>query len=288
MAMQFYASPEQIMRDRSEYARKGISRGRSAVVLTLRRRRAVRRREPVHRAAQGQRDLRPDRVRRGRALQRVREPALGRRAHGRPARATRYDRRDVTGAGAGQRVRADPRRDLHRADQAVRGGDLRRRGRARRRPTTSCTGSPTTARCRTSRATWRWAARPRRSPTCSRPAHRDDLTLAEALALAVKALGSVGGEGGAPREIGARPARGGGARPAPARPGVPADHRRRADRAARGGKDVPEKEVGEAGDEALPGRARTSRPFPPHRPTWRVRRRRPRAWRVTVTRPAMR
>ncbi len=34
MAMQFYASPEQIMRDRSEYARKGISRGRSVVVLS--------------------------------------------------------------------------------------------------------------------------------------------------------------------------------------------------------------------------------------------------------------
>ena len=34
VAMQFYASPEQIMRDRSEYARKGIARGRSAVVLT--------------------------------------------------------------------------------------------------------------------------------------------------------------------------------------------------------------------------------------------------------------
>ena len=33
MAMQFYASPEQIMRDRAEYARKGISRGRSVVVL---------------------------------------------------------------------------------------------------------------------------------------------------------------------------------------------------------------------------------------------------------------
>ena len=46
MAMQFYASPEQIMRDRSEFARKGIARGRSAVVLTLRRWRAVRRREP--------------------------------------------------------------------------------------------------------------------------------------------------------------------------------------------------------------------------------------------------
>ena len=34
MAMQFYASPEQIMRDRSEFARKGIARGRSVVVLS--------------------------------------------------------------------------------------------------------------------------------------------------------------------------------------------------------------------------------------------------------------
>jgi proteasome alpha subunit len=32
--MQFYASPEQIMRDRSEYARKGIARGRSVIVLS--------------------------------------------------------------------------------------------------------------------------------------------------------------------------------------------------------------------------------------------------------------
>jgi proteasome alpha subunit len=34
VAMQFYAPQEQINRDRSEYARKGISRGRSAIVLT--------------------------------------------------------------------------------------------------------------------------------------------------------------------------------------------------------------------------------------------------------------
>ena len=34
MTMPFYASPEQIMRDRSEYARKGIARGRSVVVST--------------------------------------------------------------------------------------------------------------------------------------------------------------------------------------------------------------------------------------------------------------
>ena len=32
--MQFYASPEQLMRDRSEFARKGIARGRSVVVLS--------------------------------------------------------------------------------------------------------------------------------------------------------------------------------------------------------------------------------------------------------------
>src|SRR6201996_321248 len=34
MSMPFYASAEQIMRDRSEFARKGISRGRSVAVLT--------------------------------------------------------------------------------------------------------------------------------------------------------------------------------------------------------------------------------------------------------------
>jgi proteasome alpha subunit len=32
--MPFYASPEQVMRDRSEYARKGIARGRSAIVMS--------------------------------------------------------------------------------------------------------------------------------------------------------------------------------------------------------------------------------------------------------------
>src|SRR5687768_11660785 len=32
--MPFYVSPEQLMRDRSDYARKGIARGRSVLVLT--------------------------------------------------------------------------------------------------------------------------------------------------------------------------------------------------------------------------------------------------------------
>jgi proteasome alpha subunit len=34
MTMPYYASPEQLMRDKSEYARKGIARGRSVAVVT--------------------------------------------------------------------------------------------------------------------------------------------------------------------------------------------------------------------------------------------------------------
>ena len=34
MTMPFYTSPEQLMRERSELARKGIARGRSVVVLS--------------------------------------------------------------------------------------------------------------------------------------------------------------------------------------------------------------------------------------------------------------
>ncbi len=33
MSMPFYVSPEQIMKDRADYARKGIARGRSVVAL---------------------------------------------------------------------------------------------------------------------------------------------------------------------------------------------------------------------------------------------------------------
>ena len=33
MTMPFYVSPEQVMKDRADYARKGIARGRSLVAL---------------------------------------------------------------------------------------------------------------------------------------------------------------------------------------------------------------------------------------------------------------
>ena len=59
------------LRTRPQGHRAGSQRGGAHVL----RRGAVRRREPVHRAAQGVGDLRPDRVRRGRPVQRVREPA---------------------------------------------------------------------------------------------------------------------------------------------------------------------------------------------------------------------
>jgi proteasome alpha subunit len=111
VAMPFYVSPEQLMKDRADFARKGIARGRS-VVVPVRRRVLFVAENPSRRAAQGQRDLRPHRVRRGGQVQRVREPARRRRPAGRPARVLlRPTRRH--GSGPGQRLRADPRRDLH-------------------------------------------------------------------------------------------------------------------------------------------------------------------------------
>ena len=67
MSMPFYVSPEQLMKDRADFARKGIARGRSVVVVQYADGIALRLREPVAGAAQDQRDLRPHRVRRGRA-----------------------------------------------------------------------------------------------------------------------------------------------------------------------------------------------------------------------------
>ena len=43
MSLPFYVAPEQQMKDRADYARKGIARGRSVVVLYYVRRHLVRR-----------------------------------------------------------------------------------------------------------------------------------------------------------------------------------------------------------------------------------------------------
>ena len=96
----------------------------------LRRRCAVRRGEPLADAAQGLGDLRPDRVRRRRPVQRVRDAAhRGHPARRRPRLLLRPARRHRPLAG--QRLRPDPRVHLHRAAEAVRGRAVRRRGRRR-------------------------------------------------------------------------------------------------------------------------------------------------------------
>ncbi len=130
--MPFYVSPEQVMKDRADYARKGIARGRSLVALRVRGRRRHRRREPVPHALQDQRDLRPHRVR---GVGKYNEFQMLRVAGVRHAdlKGYSYSREDVTRQGARQRVRADARPGVHPRDEAVRGRAPRRRGRARRR-----------------------------------------------------------------------------------------------------------------------------------------------------------
>ena len=136
------------MKDRADFARKGIARGRSVVVLSYDDGIALRRREPVaplHKISE--------------IYDRIAFAAVGKynefenlRVAGvryADLRGYSYDRDDVTARGPGQRLRPDPRQRLHHGAEAVRGGAGRRRGRATRRPPTRSTGSATTGRSRT-------------------------------------------------------------------------------------------------------------------------------------------
>ena len=200
MAMQFYASPEQIMRDRSEYARKGIARGRSAVVLTYEGGVlfvAENLSTALHKVSE--------------IYDRIGFAAVGRynefenlRAAGvrmADLRGYSYDRRDVTGRALANayaqtlgaifteqqkpfeveicvaEVGATPDRRRALPDH------LRRLGQRR--------------------AGLHGDGRPGRGDRqrAARPAHAADMSLGDALKLAVKALGSVGGEGGQPAQL---------------------------------------------------------------------------------------
>jgi proteasome alpha subunit len=198
--MQFYASPEQIMRDRSEYARKGISRGRSAVVLSYD--------GGVLFVAENLTSLRKI----SEIYDRIGFAAVGRynefenlRAAGirlADLRGYSYDRRDVTGRALANayaqtlgaifteqskpfeveicvaEVGATPGADeLYRITYDGSVGD---------EPGAMAMGGQAEA-----------------ISTAIKAGHRMDMPLGEALGLAVKALGSVGGENGAPRQIGA-------------------------------------------------------------------------------------
>ena len=54
MTMPFYVAPEQVMKDRADYARKGIARGRALVAVRYADGHRDRRREQLRDAAQGQ------------------------------------------------------------------------------------------------------------------------------------------------------------------------------------------------------------------------------------------
>ena len=152
MSMPFYVSPEQLMKDRADFARKGIARGRSVAVVQYADGVLFVSENPSQALHKVSRDLRPDRVRRGGPLQRVREPADRRRPARRHARLRlRPPRRHRPRAG--QRLRPDARHDLlQRRREALRGRAVRGRDRRQRPPTTRSTGSPTTARSPTSTA----------------------------------------------------------------------------------------------------------------------------------------
>ena len=111
MSMPFYVSPEQLMKDRADFARKGIARGRSVVVLQYADGILFVSENPsaaLHKISEIY-----DRIAFA-AVGRYNEFENLRIAGVRLAdmRGYSYDRQDVTGRGAGQRLRPDARRDL--------------------------------------------------------------------------------------------------------------------------------------------------------------------------------
>ena len=223
MSMPFYVSPEQIMQDRADYARKGIARGRSVVVLTY---------------ADGMLFVAENP---SRALHKVSEiydriafAAVGKynefenlRVAGvrlADLRGYSYDRRDVTGRGLANAYAQTlgtiftEQQKPYEVEIVV--AEVGRRAEDDQIYRLTYDGSVAdehgfVAMGGSGRGDHR---RPAPSATAT------GMTLDEALTLAVDLLG---GEGdGAPRARG-RPARGRGARPRPAAPRVRPDHRRR-------------------------------------------------------------
>ena len=250
MAMQFYASPEQVQRDRSEYARKGIARGRSAVVLTYS--------GGILLVAENLTSLRKiselyDKIGFA-AVGRYNEFESLRRAGVRMAdlNGLAYDRRDVTGRALANAytqtlgaIFSETQKPYEveicvaQVGKSPESDELYRityDGSVMDEPGFMAMGGQAEA-----------------IGNVLRDRHDVAADLAAALALAVEALGSVGGENGTNRELGVGQLE------------VAVLDRTRNGRAFRrlagaaltglleGGKDVPEKEVGEAGDAAPPG-----------------------------------
>jgi proteasome alpha subunit len=198
VAMQFYAPTDQIMRDRSEYARKGISRGRSSIVLSYA--------DGVLFVAENLTSLRKT----SEIYDRIGFAAVGRynefenlRAGGvrmADLRGYSYDRRDVTA------------RWLANAYAQTLGAIFTEQTKPFEVEICIAGVGDTPAKDELYRITYDGSVGDERGfvsmggqtepiSNVLKQDHRDDLTLTAALQLAVRALSSVGGEGGAAREI---------------------------------------------------------------------------------------
>jgi proteasome alpha subunit len=197
--MQFYASPEQIFRDRAEYARKGVSRGRSVVVLSYSGGVLFVAENPstaLHKVSE--------------IYDRIGFAAVGRyneyenlRAAGvrmADLRGYSYDRRDVTA------------RALANAYSATLGAIFTEQTKAFEVEICVAEVGATPDDDEIYRLTYdgsvgdepgfvAMGGQSEAISTVLKQGHREDQSLGEALAVAVKALGSVGGEGGAPRQL---------------------------------------------------------------------------------------
>ena len=255
MAMQFYASPEQVQRDRSEYARKGIARGRSAVVLTYD--------GGVLLVAENLTSLRKI----SEIYDKIGFAAVGRYNEFENLRRAGVRMADLNGlrlrppgrdrAGAGQRVHPDARRDLHRDAEAVRGGDLRRRRSARRRRRRAVPDHLRRFGAWTSPGFMAMGGQAEAIANVLRERHDVAADLADGA--------GAGRRGAGQRRRRERRTARRWARPSSRWPCWTGTRKGRAFRRIagaaltallEGGKDVPEKEVGEAGDAAPPGAGR--------------------------------
>ncbi|HEY7224106.1 MAG TPA: proteasome subunit alpha [Micromonosporaceae bacterium] len=201
MAMQFYTSPEQIMRDRSEYARKGVSRGRGVVVITCADGVLFVAENPstaLHKVSEIY-----DRIGFA-AVGRYNEYENLRSAGVRMAdlRGYSYARRDVTA------------RALANAYSATLGAIFQEQTKPFEVELCIAEVAHSAADDELYRLTYdgsitdepgyvAMGGQAEAMGSVLKADHRDDLALADALVLGVKALGSVGGEAGAPRQLGA-------------------------------------------------------------------------------------
>ena len=162
MSMPFYVAPEQMMKDRADYARKGIARGRALVAMRYTDGIVI----VAENASETLRKV-------SEIYDRIAFAGVGKYNEFDQLRVAGDPRRRPQGVPVlprrrrrpqpGEQLRADARQHLHPRDEADGGRDPRRRGRTRRTPATRCSTSSTTAPSSTSGTTPRSVATPSRS-----------------------------------------------------------------------------------------------------------------------------